>query len=105
MLVLITNQVPMKVRGFLAACLLEVAPGVYVHPRINAGVRERIWKIMTEWSVEFSQEAFVLALWPAPKSSGGINIRTIGIPQRTLIDYDGLVLSKLTSADTKALES
>lgn len=46
MTVVITNNVPGKYRGFLASCMLELAPGVYSHPKMNAGIRERVWNVM-----------------------------------------------------------
>ena len=41
MVVVVTRDVADRYRGFLASCMLEIAPGVYTAPRMTAGVRER----------------------------------------------------------------
>ncbi|MEO0813153.1 MAG: type I-E CRISPR-associated endoribonuclease Cas2e, partial [Myxococcota bacterium] len=38
MTVIVTRNVPMRFRGFLASCMLEIAPGVYTSPGMNRGV-------------------------------------------------------------------
>ena len=49
MTVVVTRDVAPRFRGFLASCMLEIGPGVYTAPRMNAGVRERVWAVMQEW--------------------------------------------------------
>jgi CRISPR-associated endoribonuclease Cas2 subtype I-E len=43
MTVVVTRNVPDRYRGFLASCMLELAPGVYTSPHMNQSVRERVW--------------------------------------------------------------
>lgn len=47
--VIVTRDVKSQYRGFLGSAMLELAPGVYAHPRMRAGVRNRIWTFLTEW--------------------------------------------------------
>ena len=42
MTVVVTRNVPGRYRGFLASCMLEVAPGVYTNPGMTRAVRERV---------------------------------------------------------------
>lgn len=39
---IVTRNAPDRFHGFLASCMLEVAPGVYVSPRMGRAVRERV---------------------------------------------------------------
>ena len=50
MTVVVTRNAPERYRGFLASCMLEIAPGVYTSPRMSDGVRERVWEVCLEWS-------------------------------------------------------
>ena len=47
--VVITRDVEGRYRGFLSSAMLELAPGVYANPRMSAGVRTRIWAVLSEW--------------------------------------------------------
>ena len=35
--------------GFLASCMLEIAPGVYTQPDMSVSVRERVWTVLSGW--------------------------------------------------------
>ncbi|MHB1938458.1 MAG: type I-E CRISPR-associated endoribonuclease Cas2e [Acidobacteriaceae bacterium] len=48
MVVVITRDVEARYRGFLGSAMLELAPGVYAHPRMSAGVRLRIWSVLQD---------------------------------------------------------
>jgi hypothetical protein len=47
--VIVTRDVADRFRGFLASVMLEVAPGVFISPRMNKGVRERTWSVLADW--------------------------------------------------------
>lgn len=47
MCLIVTCDVPVCCRGFLAACMLEIAPGGYTQPDMSALVRERAWKVLS----------------------------------------------------------
>lgn len=102
----ITNQVADRVRGFLASCMGEVSPGVYVAPRMTPGVRERIWRVMEDWHQD-SQDRSVVLVWPDPKEPGGLAVRTLGKPRYALHEVDDLYLVRrpLTGADEATLQA
>jgi CRISPR-associated protein Cas2 len=93
MTVVVTTAVPMRFRGFLASCMLEVAPGVYIHPRLSRAVRERIWNVLQDWWSQASAGS-VLMLWEDSGQPGGQGVACLGLPQRTIVEYEGVLLSK-----------
>ncbi|MDY3868957.1 MAG: type I-E CRISPR-associated endoribonuclease Cas2e [Pyramidobacter sp.] len=102
MTVVITNNVPAKYRGFLASCMLELAPGVYSHPKMSAGIRDRLWKVLEKWYYERHIDCSVMLIWQDTSQPGGQGIKTLGLPQRTVLDYDGVLLSKLSPKESAA---
>jgi CRISPR-associated protein Cas2 len=102
----ITSQVSERVRGFLASCMGEVSPGVYVAPRMTPEVRERIWRVMEEWHTE-SQGRSVVLIWPDVKEPGGLAVRALGKPRYGLHEVDNVYLVRrpLTAADEAALQA
>jgi CRISPR-associated protein Cas2 len=89
--VIVTRDVEPRYRGFLASAMLEVAPTVYIHPRLSAGVRDRIWSVLADWYATLRRGAIVLA-WSDPSEIGGVGIRVLGLPPRKLEEVDGLLL-------------
>lgn len=94
MTVLITRNVPMRFRGFLASCMLEVAPGIYTNPHMSTGVRDRVWRVMCEW-FSATSEASIVMVWSDRNVSGGQGLAVLGEPPRRIVDYDGIILSRL----------
>ena len=92
MTVVVTRDVPDRMRGFLASCMLEIAPGVYTQPRMSAGVRARVWSVLEDWHTELRQGAVVMT-WPDADEPCGQAIRTLGVPPRRLVEIDGLVVA------------
>jgi len=93
MTVVVTRNVPGRYRGFLASCMCEVAPGVYTAPRMNKGIRERVWNVMVDW-FEGDEEQSVLMTWPDGKLPGGQQIRALGIPRNDLVRLDGIYVAR-----------
>ena len=93
MTVVVLRDVAPRFAGFLASCMLEIAPGVYTAPRMSAGVRDRVWGVLEEW-FDASGSGGVLMTWNDASSAAGQSIRTLGIPARVLVDVDGLVLTR-----------
>lgn len=86
MLVIVTENVPPRLRGRLAVWLLEVRAGVYVG-RYSARVREMLWK-----QVESDPgEGSVVMAWSAPTESG-FDFRTLGPNRRMPTEMDGVLL-------------
>lgn len=95
MTVMVTRNVPDRYRGFLASCMLEIAPGVYIQPVMRKTVRERIWSIMVEWSELLPPgEGGVVMLWPQKGEPSGMAINIIGWPKKKLVDVEGVWLAQ-----------
>ena len=95
MTVIVTRDVAPRFRGFLTSVALEIAPGVYTAPRMNRGVRERVWRVLAEWhgSLGGADEAgAVVMTWRDNQAPGGQGILTLGEPAKSLCDADGILL-------------
>ena len=92
MTLVVTNDVPDRTRGFLASCMLELAPGVYTAPRMSAAVRRRVLEVLGSWH-ERLKRGSVVVTWPDAKAPGGQAIVLLGVPQKHLVVRDGIVLS------------
>ncbi|MBF8271505.1 MAG: cas2 [Magnetococcales bacterium] len=105
MTVVTTREVAPRFRGFLASCMLEIAPGVYVGPRINVAVRERIWKVLEVWFGQLGGGSVVM-VWRDPKAVAGLQVRTLGSTPVELVDVGGVILSKrpLTQPEMEKLK-
>jgi len=93
MTVVVTRDVAPRFRGFLASVMLEIAPGVYTHPRLSAGVRERVWKVLSEWFEELPGSCVIMT-WADPKQPARQGVSTLGTPPIALVEMDGVPLSK-----------
>ncbi len=91
MVVVVTNDVPMRFRGFLASCMLEIAPGVYTGPGMKAGVRDRVRTVLQEWHSAWKQGSVVMT-WTDKKAPGGQQLRMLGLPAKELEALHGIVL-------------
>ena len=89
--VIVTRDVADRFRGFLASVMLEVAPTVYISPRMNPGVRSRTWEVMTDW-YNAEPGGSIVMVWRDMNQTGGIGIATLGSPPRELVEIDGLWL-------------
>ncbi len=93
MCVIVTRDVPARFRGFLASCMLEIAPGVYTQPSISAAVRDRVWAVLEGWWYHFEKGSIVMT-WSAPRLAARQGVLTLGEPPKELVEYDGLHLAK-----------
>lgn len=97
MTVVVTRDVADRFRGFLASCMLEIAPGVYTSPRMSAGVRERVWAVCEEWFDAVGGGTIVMT-WRDDAESGGLGLRIMGQPPREIHDHEGMLLVRHTLA-------
>lgn len=88
MLVVVTENVPPRLRGRLAVWLLEVRAGVYVGD-VSRRVREMIWHHISE----LAEEGNVIMAW-ATNTESGFDFITYGKNRRFPVDFDGLRLVK-----------
>ena len=89
MCVIVTRDVPGRFRGFLASCMLEIAPGVYTQPDMSAAVRERVLSVLRLWWSHFTQGSVVMT-WAAPSTDERQQVLTLGEPAKELVEADGL---------------
>jgi CRISPR-associated protein Cas2 len=93
MTVVATVDVAPRIRGFLASCMLEVAPGIYTAPRMTRAVRQRVWSILEEWHAELGAGGIVMT-WRDVSLPGGQGVATLGVPPKQLQDADGIFLAR-----------
>jgi len=86
MLVIVTENIPPRLRGRLAVWLLEARAGVYVG-EYSVKVREMIWK-QIETGLEVGN---VVMIWDAPTESG-FDFLTLGKNRRIPVEIDGIKL-------------
>jgi CRISPR-associated protein Cas2 len=86
MLVIVTENVPPRLRGRLAIWLLEIRAGVYIGD-VSRRVREMIWEQVTA----LAEIGNVAMAW-ATNTESGFDFQTFGENRRVPIDYDGLRL-------------
>jgi len=86
MLVVVTENVPPRLRGRLAIWLLEVRAGVYVG-ETSKRVREMIWQQISA----LVEEGNVVMAW-ATNTESGFEFQTLGANRRTPVELDGLRL-------------
>lgn len=89
MVVLVIENAPEKLRGTLTRWLLEVKPGVFTGS-ISAGVRDRIWRRVTD----NMEHAGALLIFSADTEQG-FRIEMCGYPKRSVIDIEGIQLIKV----------
>lgn len=93
LVMIVTRDVADRFRGFLASTMLEVTPTVYISPRMNAGIRSRIWKVLADWHGAEPRGSIVM-IWRDVNETGGVGIANLGSPPRDLVEIDGLWLTK-----------
>jgi CRISPR-associated protein Cas2 len=91
MVVVITRDVEARYRGFLGSAMLELAPGVYAHPRMSAGVRTRIWDVLADWHARLRRGSIVMT-WADRASDGGLGLATLGEPPKQVVAHDAMLL-------------
>jgi CRISPR-associated protein Cas2 len=89
----VTRDVEDRYRGFLTSVMLEIAPGVYVSPRMSQGVRERVWSVLTDWWTALGRGSVVM-VWRDRSAAGDLRIETLGEPPKEIVDADGVLLVK-----------
>ncbi|MBV1916052.1 MAG: type I-E CRISPR-associated endoribonuclease Cas2 [Pseudomonadales bacterium] len=86
MLVVVTENVPPRLRGRLAVWLLEIRAGVYIGD-VGRRIREMLWEQVTT----LADDGNVVMAW-ATNTESGYDFQTFGKNRRIPVDYDGLRL-------------
>lgn len=90
---IVTRDVEARYRGFLTSVMLEISAGVYVAPDMSAGVRTRVWAVLSDWWQMLGRGSLVL-VWRDTSAAGHLRIVTLGEPPKTIVDADGVLLVK-----------
>ena len=100
MTIAVTRNTPNRFNGFLASCMQEIAPGVYVAPVMKTSVRERVWRVMMDWAELLPDDGGVVLFWRDADAPSGLQIRMVGWPKKEFIEHEGLwlTLRDLTAA-------
>jgi CRISPR-associated protein Cas2 len=85
-LVVVTENVPPRLRGRLAIWLLEVRAGVYIGD-VSKRVREMVW----EQVADGLEDGSAVIAWASSHESG-YEFQTIGPNRRMPVEFDGLFL-------------
>lgn len=93
LVMIVTRDVADRFHGFLASVMLEVAPNVFVMPRMTKAVRERTWDVIAGWH-NFEPRGSVVMVWRDLNESGGIGLAHLGTPPRELVEVDGMWLTR-----------
>ncbi len=93
MMVIVTSNAPPRLRGRLAAWLLELRAGVYVG-EYSRRVRERIWE-QVEAAIE---DGDAIMAWTT-RNEQGFDFATAGINRRMPVEFDGLKLVAFRAID------
>jgi len=102
MVVVITRDVEARYRGFLGSVMLELAPGIYAHPRMTTGVKNRVWEVLKDWYGQLGRGSIVMT-WDDAASHGGLGLATLGEPPKEIVPHDGLLLVRRSA--TKITEA
>ena len=93
LLVIVTENVPPRLRGRLAVWLLQIRAGVYVGD-VSRRIREMIWE---QCNVYFGGGNIAMT-W-ATSTESGFDFQTIGKNRRIPVDLDGLRLVSFLPAE------
>ena len=99
MLVVVTENVPPRLRGRLAVWLLQVRAGIYVGD-VSRRVREMIW----QHCKTFYDNGNVVMAW-AVNTESGFDFQTIGENRRIPVDKNGLRLVSFLPEEDKEKSS
>lgn len=85
-LVVVTENVPPRLRGRMAIWLLEVRAGIYIGD-VSRRTREMIWQQLSEGH----ENGNVVMAW-ASNHESGYEFQTLGSNRRMPVEFDGLRL-------------
>lgn len=91
--VAVTRNVEDRVRGFLASCMIEIAPGVYTAHDMTPAVRERVIVVLEKWKVGARSDSAVLT-WADPQAPAGQGLFVLGAPALALVEMEATVLGR-----------
>lgn len=93
MLVIVLENSPSRLKGYLSRLLLEVRAGVFIGD-YSVKVRERVWSVVCD---EIGEGNAVLT-WSCPTDIG-FDFLTCGKNRRIPVDLDGLKLVQFSKSE------
>jgi CRISPR-associated protein Cas2 len=99
MIVVVTENIPPRLRGRLAVWLVEVRAGVYVGTT-SQRVREKIW----EYCDADCEDGNIVMAWQTNTESG-FDFQTMGTNRRIPVEFDGLRLVSFLPAEDNSQSS
>ena len=90
----VTENVPPRLRGRLAIWLLEIRAGVYIG-NVGQKIREMIWEQVTV----LAEDGNVAMAW-ATNTESGYEFQTFGDNRRVPVDHEGLRLVSFLPPDS-----
>ena len=103
MIVVCATATADRFHGFLRSVMLNLHPGVYVSADLDAGSRERIWRVLEGWW-QADGRGTIMMLWRDKAKPASVDFRTLGAPRRDIVEYDGhWALREMAMDDGKSL--
>jgi len=93
MTMVITRDVEDRFRGFLGSIMLELAPGIYVHPRMSVAVRGRVVDVIAEWYGTL-QRGSIIVSWNETSENGLLGVKNFGTPPKSIVMHDGALIAR-----------
>jgi CRISPR-associated protein Cas2 len=90
MVIILLEKVPASLRGELSRWMIEPRTGVFVG-KLSGMVRDRLWERICEGT-----KGGAGIMVHASDNEQGYSLRMQGIPSRTVVDFDGLSLIRLS---------
>jgi CRISPR-associated protein Cas2 len=91
MTTIVTRGVEDRYKGFLGSIMLELAPGVYAHARLSAGVRGRIIDVLEDWYSQ-RRNGSIVVCWAENTANGTMGLKVFGELPRQIIPHGGTLL-------------
>ena len=95
MLVIVTENVPPRLRGRLAVWLLEIRAGVYI-----GNPSKRLLEFIWQQIGEGAEDGNVVMAW-STNTESGYDFATLGENRRLPVNFDGLRLVNFLPANDK----
>ena len=87
MIMVVTENIPPRLRGRLAIWLLQVRAGVYIG-NVSRRIREMIW----EQCEHYIEDGNIVVMGWATNTESGFDFQTLGENRRIPVEMDGLRL-------------
>jgi hypothetical protein len=70
---------------------MEVAPGTFLAADFDRAAFDRMWSVLVDWHAAWP-EGWIVGVLPAVRPRYPPEIRSLGLPARTLVEHEGLYL-------------